>query len=117
MGASAPTRSLVLLLLASILSCFLHGLQTDALGLPPNEREPLVSERRRYILLIIDHHEMVFLAVDALRKVATKLNIPATLWDFNADPCSWSTQPQGPLTSNLTCDCNANASLCHVSRM
>ncbi|MQL95479.1 hypothetical protein Taro_028145 [Colocasia esculenta] len=55
--------------------------------------------------------------VAALKKIAEKLKIPTTLWDFTVDPCSWEkrSSPKRFLVSNLTCgDCNATTDICHV---
>ncbi|MQL95471.1 hypothetical protein Taro_028137 [Colocasia esculenta] len=54
--------------------------------------------------------------VEALKKIAEKLKIPTTLWNFTVDPCRWVPWNRTKLVvSNLTCgDCNATTNVCHV---
>ncbi|XP_078431220.1 putative LRR receptor-like serine/threonine-protein kinase At1g53430 [Wolffia australiana] len=88
MGVATPV-ALLLLLLSATLSLCLYGSRAQIL---PKEE------------------------VDALKKVAEKLKIPPTLWNFSVNPCTdWVAQSKGSLAHNISCgNCNTTTNVCHV---
>ncbi|CAA7402408.1 unnamed protein product [Spirodela intermedia] len=74
-----PRALLLLLLLAGTINCCLQSPAANAQTLPLEE-------------------------VEALKQIASKLKIPATLWNFDVNPCTeWIKEDRDPYAHNVTC--------------